>query len=59
MVESERFSELVLRLFHTELETVYEEFNRGQDNDRRVAWYKMMELLFKNIHMEHKIQLGQ
>ncbi len=47
MVESERFSELVLRLFHTELETVYEEFNRGQDNDRRVAWYKMMELLFK------------
>ena len=28
-VEQERFSELVLRLFHTELEAVYEEFNRG------------------------------
>ena len=47
-IESERFSELVLRLFHTELETVYEEFNRGQDNDRRLAWYTMMKGLFKN-----------
>ena len=27
-VESERFGELTLRLFHTELEAVYEEFNR-------------------------------
>lgn len=33
-VESNRFQTLVLRLFHTELETVYEEFNRNQDNDR-------------------------
>jgi len=48
MIESERFSELVLRLFHTELETVYEEFNRGQDNDWRLAWYTMMQALFKN-----------
>ncbi len=32
-MESERFSKLVLRLFHTELEAVFEEFNRGQDND--------------------------
>jgi predicted Zn-dependent peptidase len=34
-LESNRFQTLVLRLFHTELETVYEEFNRSQDNDRR------------------------
>ena len=33
-VESNRFETAVLRLFHTELETVYEEFNRNQDNDR-------------------------
>lgn len=33
-LESNRFKTLVLRLFHTELETVYEEFNRNQDNDR-------------------------
>ena len=32
-LESERFKEVVLRLFHTELEAVYEEFNMGQDND--------------------------
>jgi predicted Zn-dependent peptidase len=34
-LESERFRKLVLRLFHTELEAVYEEFNIGQDNDYR------------------------
>jgi len=47
MIESERFSELVLRLFHTELETVYEEFNRGQDNDNRLVWSTMMKNMFK------------
>ena len=47
IIESERFSELVLRLFHTELETVYEEFNRGQDNDSRLSWYTMMKSIFK------------
>ncbi|MCB0401466.1 MAG: insulinase family protein [Flavobacteriales bacterium] len=47
-IESERFSELVLRLFHTELEAVYEEFNRGQDSDWRLAYYTMMSALFKN-----------
>jgi len=45
-IESERFSELVLRLFHTELEAVYEEFNRTQDSDQRLAYYTMMEELF-------------
>ncbi|RZJ27738.1 MAG: insulinase family protein, partial [Chryseobacterium sp.] len=45
-VEKERFSELVLRLFHTELEAVYEEFNRAQDNDGRLVNYAMMEALF-------------
>lgn len=46
MVEGERFREAVLRLFHTELETVYEEFNRGQDSDGRQAYQKMNELLY-------------
>ncbi len=32
-LERVRFGGLVLRLFHTELETVYEEFNKNQDND--------------------------
>ncbi|MCB9304449.1 MAG: insulinase family protein [Lewinellaceae bacterium] len=34
-LESERFRMMALRLFHTELETVYEEFNIGQDQDTR------------------------
>ncbi|MFT5780273.1 MAG: zinc protease [Crocinitomicaceae bacterium] len=45
-IESERFSELVLRLFHTELEAVYEEFNMGQDSDYRKAYAAMNKLLF-------------
>ncbi|MGL2966977.1 insulinase family protein [Flavobacterium sp. XGLA_31] len=46
MIEKERFSELVLRLFHTELEAVYEEFNRSQDNDGRLVNYELMNALF-------------
>jgi len=45
-LESERFSSLVLRLFHTELETVYEEFNAGQSSDMRQLLYKFQNLLF-------------
>ncbi|WP_452220801.1 M16 family metallopeptidase [Lacinutrix salivirga] len=45
-LESERFSKLVLRLFHTELEAVYEEFNRGQDSDGQTAYTTMLENLF-------------
>jgi len=37
-LDAERFSRPVLRLFHTELETVYEEFNRGQDKDAMVSY---------------------
>ncbi|MBK9147733.1 MAG: insulinase family protein [Flavobacteriales bacterium] len=45
-IESERMQECVLRLFHTELETVYEEFNRGQDSDGRQLFQKKNELLY-------------
>jgi len=47
-VESERFSELVLRLFHTELEAVYEEFNRGKASDSRLAWETLHAGLYEN-----------
>jgi predicted Zn-dependent peptidase len=47
MIESVRFQDLVLRLFHTELETVFEEFNRGQDNDYRKAGEAMDKELYK------------
>ncbi len=45
-LESERFSNIVLRLFHTELETVYEEFNMYQDMDRARLNKALMEGLF-------------
>lgn len=48
MIESERFRQVVLRLFHTELEAVYEEFNIGQDNDDRKIYKGLMESLFPN-----------
>ena len=45
-LESERFDSLALRLFHTELETVYEEFNISQDKDIRKALSALNKLLF-------------
>ena len=47
-LEAERFSTLVLRLFHTELEAVFEEFNRGQDNDGWKVYFASLDGLFPN-----------
>lgn len=58
-IEKERFSELVLRLFHTELEAVYEEFNRAQDNDARLVNYALMELLFPTHQNGQQTTLGK
>lgn len=44
-IEAERFRNPVLRLFHTELEAVYEEKNRSLDNDGDKSW----EALFKGL----------
>ncbi|MCD6065638.1 MAG: peptidase domain protein [Bacteroidetes bacterium] len=46
-MEAERFRKPVLRLFHTELEAVYEEKNRGLDNDNNQAYEQLMSGLFK------------
>jgi len=45
-LESERFKEVVLRLFHTELEAVYEEFNINQDRDFRKVSAAINEMLY-------------
>src|ERR1035437_9662290 len=47
-IESERFSNPVMRLFHTELEAVYEEKNRGLDNDGEKSWEALFAGLFPN-----------
>ncbi len=58
-IEQERFSELALRLFHTELESVYEEFNRAQDNDGRLVQYALLELLFPTHPNGQQTTLGK
>jgi zinc protease len=45
-IEAERFSTVVPRLFHTELEAVYEEKNKGMDQDNRKIWETMFAALF-------------
>ena len=47
-VQGERFRNPILRIFHTELEAVYEEKNRGLDNDGRKVNEKLFAELFKN-----------
>lgn len=47
-IEAERFRKPVLRLFHTELEAVYEEKNRGLDNDDNKIWEALFSGLFRN-----------
>ncbi|MGV3696470.1 M16 family metallopeptidase [Flavobacterium sp.] len=59
MIEKERFSELVLRLFHTELEAVYEEFNRSQDNDGRLVNFELMAALFPDTPYGTQTTIGK
>ena len=47
-IEAERYRKPVLRLFHTELEAVYEEKNRGLDNDNSKLWEAVFAGLFSN-----------
>lgn len=46
-IEAERFREPVMRLFHTELEVVYEEKNRSLDNDNSKIWHNLFAKLFQ------------
>lgn len=46
-IEAERYRKPVMRLFHTELEAVYEEKNRGLDNDNSKIWEALLAGLFQ------------
>lgn len=48
VIEGERFRKPVLRLFHTELEAVYEEKNISIDDDSDQAYEELMAGLFPN-----------
>ncbi len=47
-IQSDRFKNLVIRGFHTELEAVYEEFNISLTNDMRKVWEAIGTILFPN-----------
>ncbi|WP_407403645.1 M16 family metallopeptidase [Chryseobacterium sp.] len=47
-VQAERFRNPILRIFHTELEAVYEEKNRTLDNDGNQVFETLFSSLFKN-----------
>jgi len=46
-IEKERFQDPVFRIFHTELETVYEEKNMSLDNDEDKVFDELFSGLFK------------
>ncbi|MBR5634209.1 MAG: insulinase family protein [Prevotella sp.] len=45
-IQSDRFQNMVIRGFHTELEAVYEEYNIGIAKDSRKLWEGMSRMLF-------------
>lgn len=57
-IEGERFRNPVLRLFHTELEAVYEEKNISLDNDRRTVYAKLMETVFPTHNYGQQTTIG-
>lgn len=57
-VEAERFRNPQMRLFHTELEAVYEEKNISLDNDFRKAFTAVMENLFPNHQYGQQTTIG-
>lgn len=57
-IEAERFRNPVFRIFHTELEAVYEEKNIGLDNDQRLVWESVAEALFQNHHYGTQTTIG-
>jgi predicted Zn-dependent peptidase len=57
-LQAERFRAPVLRIFHTELEAVYEEKNRGLDNDGRKVIEKMFATIFQNNNYGKQTTIG-
>lgn len=57
-VQAERFRDPVFRLFHTELEAVYEEKNRGLDNDGRKVYETMLAALFPTHNYGQQSTIG-
>lgn len=57
-VQSERFRNPVFRLFHTELEAVYEEKNRTLDSDASKVWQSMLDAMFPTHNYGQQTTIG-
>lgn len=57
-IQAERFRNPIFRIFHTELEAVYEEKNRSLDNDYRKLNETMMEALFPTHNYGQQTTIG-
>ena len=56
MIESDRFKNMVVRGFHTELEAVYEEFNMRSTNDQGKILLAMNNILYPDIpYRQHEV----
>ena len=58
MIESDRFQNLIVRGFHTELETVYEEFNMYSTMDQMKVQLAVDQILFPNVPYRQHTVLG-
>ena len=58
MIESDRFQNLVIRGFHTELETVYEEYNMYSTQDMDKVSLAIDQALYPNIPYRQHTVLG-
>lgn len=57
-IEDDRFTDIQMRLFHTELETVYEEFNISQDNEYNQVFQAIFKSQLKKHPYGYKTTLG-
>ena len=57
-LQAERFRKPILRIFHTELEAVYEEKNRSLDNDGSKLYESMSSLLFPTHNYGQQTTIG-
>ncbi|MCX8080256.1 MAG: insulinase family protein [Bacteroidia bacterium] len=57
-IESERFLNPVFRLFHTELEVVYEEKNISMSDDNDRLWTALAKELFSPLPYSYKTTIG-
>ena len=57
-IQADRFTHPILRLFHTELETVYEEKNMSLTNDGRLSNDMMLTALYPNHPYGQQTTLG-